>query len=95
MIAKLERAQIDAQQNMEQTQNPTTGATNNNQSTTTEPPPLNGLQLNHWGGLDAFYLFKIFTLDSFSLKHKTWMEHLHPEMGNFKITIVLFYPNLR
>ena len=38
MIAKLERMHSNVQQNMEQTQNPTMGATINNKSTTTEPP---------------------------------------------------------
>ena len=36
MIEKLERTQSNAQQNVEQTQNPTMGATMNNESTTTE-----------------------------------------------------------
>ena len=36
MIEKLETTQIAAQQNIEQTQNPTIGATINNKSTTTE-----------------------------------------------------------
>ena len=39
MIAKLERTHSNVQQNMEQAQNPTMGATINNESTTTEPPP--------------------------------------------------------
>ena len=39
MIAKLERTQSNTQQNMEQTQNTTMGATINKESTTTEPPP--------------------------------------------------------
>ena len=38
-IAKLEWTQINAQQNIEQLQNPTIGVTINNESTTTEPPP--------------------------------------------------------
>ena len=38
IIVKLERTLTNVQQNMEQTQNPTTGATTNNESTT-EPPP--------------------------------------------------------
>ena len=41
MIAKLERTHSNVKQNMEQTQNPTMGATINNESTTTEPPPKN------------------------------------------------------
>ena len=40
MIAKLERTQSNAQQNIEQLQNPKMGATINNESTT-EPPPKN------------------------------------------------------
>ena len=39
MIAKLERTQSNTQQNMEQTQNTTMGATINKESTTTKPPP--------------------------------------------------------
>ena len=39
MIAKLERTHSNVQQNMEQTQNPTLGATINNESTATKPPP--------------------------------------------------------
>ena len=39
MIAKLEWTQSNAQQNIEQLQNPTMGVTINNESTTTEPAP--------------------------------------------------------
>ena len=39
MIAKLEWIQSNAQQNIEQLQNPTMGVTIKNESTTTEPPP--------------------------------------------------------
>ena len=39
MIAKLERTQSNAQQNIEQLQNPTMGVTINKESTTTEPAP--------------------------------------------------------
>ena len=39
MIANLERTQGNTQQNMEQTQNHTMGATINNKSTTIELPP--------------------------------------------------------
>ena len=38
MIAKLEWTQSNAQQNIEQLQNPTTGVTINNEIITTEPP---------------------------------------------------------
>ena len=44
MIAKLELTQSNAQQNIEQLQNPTLGVTINNESTKTEPPPKNGQQ---------------------------------------------------
>ena len=39
MIAKLEWTQSNAQQNIEQLQNPSMAETINNESTTTEPPP--------------------------------------------------------
>ena len=39
MIAKLEWTQRNAQQNIEQLQNPTMEVTINNEPTTTEPPP--------------------------------------------------------
>ena len=39
MIAKLEWTQSNAQQNIEQLQNPTTGVTINMESTTIEQPP--------------------------------------------------------
>ena len=44
MIAILELAQSNVQQNVEHLQNPTMGETINNESTTTEPPPLYGQQ---------------------------------------------------
>ena len=49
MIAKLELTQSNAQQNIEQLQNPTKGATLNNESTTTEPPPYTDSSQSHWG----------------------------------------------
>ena len=45
MIAKLETTHSNVQQNMEQAQNPTMGATINNESTTTELPPKNDQSL--------------------------------------------------
>ena len=39
MVSKLECTKSNAQQNLEQLQNPTTGVTINNESTTTEPLP--------------------------------------------------------
>ena len=39
MIAKLEWTQSNAQQNIEQLQNPKMGVKTNNESTTTEPQP--------------------------------------------------------
>ena len=50
MIAKLEWTQSTAQENIEQLQNPTKGATINSESTTTEPPPKNGQQPKALGG---------------------------------------------
>ena len=43
------------------------GVTMNRKSTTTEPPPKNGQQpkpLGGGGGLNAFYWYQIFALDS-------------------------------
>ena len=36
----------------------------NKKSTTTEPPPFNGQQPKPPGGLNAFYWYQIFALDS-------------------------------
>ena len=38
--------------------------TKKNNPTTTEPPPKNGQQPKHPGGLNAFYWYQIFALDS-------------------------------
>ena len=54
----------NAQQNIEQLQTPTMGVTINKKSTTTEPPPYNGQQPKALGGLNAFYWYQIFALDS-------------------------------
>ena len=40
------------------------GVTINNESTTTEQPPQNGQQPKPMRGLNAFYWYQIFTLDS-------------------------------
>ena len=66
VIAKQEWTQSNAQQNIEQLQNPTMRVTINNESTTTEPPPYNGQQPKPLGGggLNAFYWYQIFALDS-------------------------------
>ena len=40
------------------------GVTINKKSTTTEPPPKNGQQPKSLGGLNAFYWYQIFALDS-------------------------------
>ena len=70
MIAILERTQSNVQQNIEQLQTPTMGVTINKKSTTTEPPrirtdsslsPRGGVG---GGGLNAFYWYQIFALDS-------------------------------
>ena len=64
MIAKLEWTLCNAQQNIEQLQNPTMGVTINNKSTTTELLPKNGQQQKPLGGLNAFYWYQIFALVS-------------------------------
>ena len=58
IIAKPECSQSNAQQNIEQLQNPTLGVTLNNESTTTVKATV-GV-----GGLNAFYWYQIFALDS-------------------------------
>ena len=64
MIAKLEWTQSSAKQNIIQLQNPTIGVTSKmdqqqqNQSLRTDSTQ------SHWGGLNAFYWFQIFALDS-------------------------------
>ena len=40
------------------------GVTINKESTTTEPPSMNGQQPKPSEGLNAFYWYQIFTLDS-------------------------------
>ena len=64
MIAILEWTYSNVQQNIEQLQTPTMGVTINKKSTTTEPPPYNGQQPKPQGGLNAFYWYQIFALDS-------------------------------
>ena len=64
MVALLEWTQSNAQQNIEQLQNPTVGVTINNESTTTEPPPYSGQQPKPLGSLNAFYWYQIFALYS-------------------------------
>ena len=64
MAAQLEWTQSNTQQNIEQLQIPTIGATTNNKSTTTEPPPQSGQQSKPPVGLIAFNWYQIFALDS-------------------------------
>ena len=64
MIAKLEWTHSNAQQNIEQLQNPTMGVTISNESTTTELPPYNGQQPKPLGCLNILYRYQIFILDS-------------------------------
>ena len=54
----------NAQQNIEQLQNPTMGVTINNESTTKEPLERNGQQPKPLGSLNTFYWYRIFALDS-------------------------------
>ena len=60
MIAKLKWTQSNAQQNIEQLQNPAMGATINKESTTRKPPTWNGQQQKPMGGggggLKCFFL---------------------------------------
>ena len=61
MIAKLEWTQSNAQQNIEQLHNPTMGVTiNNNRTTALEQTAAKAT----WGGLNLFYWYQIFDLDS-------------------------------
>ena len=64
MIAILEWTQSNVQQNIEQLQTPTMGLTSNKKSTTREPSPLNGQQPKPPWGLNAFYWYQIFAIDS-------------------------------
>ena len=68
MIGKLERTQSHAHQNMEQTQNPTMGASNKNESTSTETLPWNGQQPKPLESLNTFYWYQIFALGSVVVK---------------------------
>ena len=47
------------------------GTTINNESTTSEPPPCNGQQPKPLGGLNAFYRYQTFALDSVVVKVQT------------------------
>ena len=87
MIAKLEWTQSNAQQNIEQLQNPTMGVTINNVSTTTEPPPKNGQQPKPLGDLNAFYWNQIFVLDSAVVEAQKKMFSWH---GGF-LTIAMYH----
>ena len=58
MIAILEPTQSNVQQNIEQLQTPTMGVTINNNNRTT------ALERHRGGGLNAFYWYQIFALDS-------------------------------
>ena len=77
---------LHGQQNLEQLQIPTMGATVNNESTTTESPPQNGQQPKPLGGLNAFYWYQIFALDSAVVKAQTMLS-LH---GGF-LTIAMYH----
>ena len=61
MIAKLEQTQSNAQQHMEQTQNPTNGSSNNQQQQNRHHRMDSSL--SHCA-LNAFYWYQIFALDS-------------------------------
>ena len=57
------------------------GVTINKKSTTTEPPPLNRQQPKPPGGLNAFYWYQIFALDSAVVYDKR--ENFDFEIDNF------------
>ena len=59
MIAKLQWTQGNAQQNIEQLQNPTMGVTINNRTTTLERTAAKAT-----GGFKAFYCYQIIALNS-------------------------------
>ena len=69
MIAKLEWTQSNAQQNIEQLQNPTVGETINNESITTKLPPQNGQRPKPLGVLNAFYRTSCLSDQSDRRKH--------------------------
>ena len=64
MIAIPEWTYSNVQQNIELLQTPTMGVTINKKSTTTEPPSKNRQQPKPLKGLNAFYWYQIFALDS-------------------------------
>ena len=63
MIAILEWTQKNVQQNIEQLQTPTMGVTINNQQQQNHRLRTDS-SLSHRGGLNAFYRYQIFALDS-------------------------------
>ena len=66
MIANLEWKQSNAQQNIEQLQNPTMGVTINNESATSGPSILRQTDSSrsHLRGVNVLYWYKVFALDS-------------------------------
>ena len=77
MIAKLERTQSTAQQNMGQTQNPHNGSNNkqqinNNNKTTT----LEGTAAFATGGLNDIYWYQIFALDYIAVKTQNCLARI-------------------
>ena len=70
IFAKIEGSYSNVHQNIKELQTPTMGINNkstiNNKSRTTETPPKNGQQPKPLGGggLNAFYWYQIFALDS-------------------------------
>ena len=68
MIAKLECKLSHLQQNIDQLQTATMGATMNNKPTTTEPQAKDGQQSKPLWDLNAFYRYQIFALDSAVVK---------------------------
>ena len=84
MIAKLKWTQRNAQQNIEQLQNPTMGVTINCQQQN------HRLRMDssesHWGSLNAFYWYQIFALDSAVIEAQKMLSW----HGGF-LTIAMFH----
>ena len=81
MIAKLEWTQSNAQQNIEQIQNPT-NQQQQNQRLRTDSSLTNGE-----GGLNAFYWYQIFALDSAVVE----VQEMFSSHGGGFLTITIYH----
>ena len=82
MIAKLEWTQSNAQQNIEQLQNPSMGVTNKSKSTTTEPPPKNVQQSKLLGVLKCILLVPNFHPTNLGLLYWFFLKNKHKTVWN-------------